>query len=71
MAASDGERGPGRARRAITGRANLAGLRAFEGPGAPRSLRRAHDPTPLAPVCTLAQRTVPGAHELTIGSCLN
>ena len=48
---------------------NLVGLRAFESPGAPRPLQRAHGPTP--PFCTLAQRTVPGAHELTIGSCLN
>ena len=35
MAASDGERGPGRARRAGTGRMNLVGLRAIESPGAP------------------------------------
>ena len=47
MAASDGERGPGRARRAGTGRATLVGLRAIEDPGAPRPLLRAHGPTPL------------------------
>ena len=55
MAARDGERGPGRARRAGTGRANLVGLRAIEDPGAPRPLLRAHGPTPLLharwPVC--------------------
>ena len=32
MAASDGERGPGRDRRAGTGRMNLVGLRAIESP---------------------------------------
>ena len=56
MAACDGERGPGRARRAGTGRASLVGLRAIEDPGAPRPLLRAHGPTPLLrsvrwPVC--------------------
>ena len=54
MAARDGERGPGRARRAGTGerapaeaRANLVGFRAIEDPGAPRPLLRAHGPSPL------------------------
>eukprot|EP00966_Prymnesium_polylepis_P240411 5559546-Prymnesium_polylepis.1 len=47
MAASDGERGPGRARRAGTGQMNLVGLRTFESPGAPRPLQRTHGPTPL------------------------
>ena len=47
MASADGERGPGRARRAGTSRMNLVGLQAFESPGAPRPLQRAHGPTPL------------------------
>eukprot|EP00966_Prymnesium_polylepis_P247630 5726149-Prymnesium_polylepis.1 len=43
VTARDGdERGPGRARRAGTGRMNLVGLRAFESPGAPRPLQRTH-----------------------------
>ena len=68
MSSPDGEQGPGRARRAGTSRMNLVGLQAFESPSAPRPLQRTHGPTPL-----LHPRaaTVPGAHELTIGSCLN
>ena len=47
MGARGGERRPGRACRARTGRPNLFGLRASESPGAPRPLLRAHEPTPL------------------------
>ena len=72
MGASDGERGPGRARRAGTGRANLmVGLRAIEDPGAPVRRARccAHMGPP--PFCTHTQRTVPDVHELQVRKCLN